>query len=852
MSETMTETTDPSQLEQIITTLAQTPDLLVACDYDGTLAPIVPNPEDAKPVRESIAALRVLASLPNTHVAVVSGRALADLAELSGLPDTVHLVGSHGSEFEPGFIRSLDAQNTALREKLEDELGAIAKQLPGATIETKPASVAFHYRNADADAARPAVERIENGAARWDGVFVKRGKMVLELAVVGANKGDALDTLRQRLAAHAVFFLGDDVTDEDAFERLRGPDVGVKVGDGETAASCRVSDTMDVAHILAELSEQRSNWVCGAQAVPIEDHSILSDQRTIALVSPDARVCWMCAPRIDSPALFAELLGGSSAGYFAIRPEDDTAPLEQHYVGDSLVLRTRFNSFAVTDYLDCTAGRPNQRAGRTDLVRIIEGTGKVVIEFAPRLDFGRTATQIIKRDDGLEIEGWPDPIVLRSPGVQWEIHPEGMHETARAVVDLADQPMNLSLRYGVGNLRPSHKDALMRAEQTEQFWSEWASRLQLPEIAPDQVKRSALMLKALAYGPTGAVSAAGTTSLPESIGGVRNWDYRFCWPRDAAVACLSLVHLGSFAEGMHFLDWMLGIVEGSISPDRIHPLYTVAGQEIPTEGEISELAGYAGSRPVRIGNAASHQVQLDVFGPIAELVYHLAKRDAPLTPAHWRILEALVGAVRSRWEEPDHGIWEIRAQRQHHIHSKVMCWLTVDRAIKSAELLNGGFPPEWADLRDAIKADVLENGWHEEAGAFTTAYDKAELDAAALWVGLSGMLEPTDERFIKTVHAIDKQLANNSGVYRYLFDDGLPGEEGVFNICTSWLIRSLLLIGETDQAKQRFEQYLQLIGPTGMLTEEHDPNTDLGLGNVPQAYSHSGLIDCAFDLANQN
>lgn len=837
------------ELDEALERLAATPVMLVATDYDGTISPIVDDPERAVPQREAIVALKMLAAMPQTHVAVISGRALSDLARLTGSPDDVHLVGSHGSEFDVDFGTSLSPEASALRDRVEDELRGLADAEEGLTIEVKPASVALHYRLATDEVAEHAVERALEGPGSQDGVYVKHGKKVLELTVVAMSKADALERIRHRIGASAVVFLGDDLTDEEGFATLAGPDVGVKVGEGESRAAFRVADPVEVSQRLAQLCELRERWLEGARAVPIEQHALLSDQRASVLVSPDARVVWMCVPRQDSPAMFAELLGGPVAGYFSVAPEHGGAAVRQRYEPTSMVLETEFEGLTVTDFLDCSAGRPRQRAGRSDLVRILRGSGKACIELAPRVDFGRAPTGLLKKDGGLSIVGDVDPVVLRSPGVAWEIRDEGVHQTALATVDLDRGPVVLELRYGTGSVRGTVAETIDRERLTRRYWSAWSETLELPDIEPDLVRRSALVLKALACGPTGAIAAAATTSLPEHVGGVRNWDYRYCWPRDAAMAASSLVRLGSLDEAMHFLDWVLGVVDNLDSPERLRPLYTVRGSELGAEGEISELAGYCGSRPVRVGNLASRQVQLDVFGPIVELVALLAERDAPLSSDHFRLVEQMVLAVAGRWHEPDHGIWEIRGPRRHHVHSKVMGWLTADRAVGIARRFLERDREDWKALRDTIASDVLEHGYKPELRAFTAAYEGVDLDAATLMVGLTGLVSPDDERFVGTIAAIERHLLDGPTVYRYHGDDGLPGREGGFHLCASWLVQAYLLVGRTTEARSLFDQMVSLAGGTGVLSEQYDPRTGRALGNTPQAYSHLGLIDGAIALS---
>lgn len=834
-------------LRERIDQIARSPLLLVATDFDGTIAPIVAEPSAAEADREALVALRTLAALPQTQVAVISGRALSDLAGRTRDLDDAHLIGSHGSEFEAGFAQPLSPAARALHDRLAAHLRALAERCPGCTLEEKPASLAFHYRNADPSTSSLAIESILNGPASWTGVHVRHGKMVIELSVVATDKGAALRRIRQRAGASAVVYFGDDVTDEDVFVALGGPDVGIKVGTGQSGAAFRVADSVEVARILAHLAERRSEWIAGAFAHPIHHHSLLSDQRTVALIDPAGRVVWMCLPRIDSSAVFAELLGGPTAGFFEVAPADDAPPAVQEYVGASWVLRTAWPTLCVTDYLDCGAGRAFQRAGRSDLIRVVEGTGRVCIRFAPRLDFGRMETRLAVADGGIVVEGMVDALVLRSPGLSWRLHDEGRHQSAVAEHELTGEPLVLEMRYGTASLEPDAQLEPRRRERTERFWSGWASTLALPSVARDQVRRSALLLKALCYGPSGAVAAAATTSLPEHSGGVRNWDYRFCWPRDAALAGSALLRLGASGPGIKLLDWVLGILDRVEPGALLCPVYTVTGGHVGAEGEIGELSGYCGSRPVRVGNAAAQQVQLDVFGPIAELVALLGETGAALSSEHWRLVDAMVSVVERRWTEPDHGIWEVRRPRQHHVHSKVMCWQTVDRALRVARYL-GRRRPDWIALRDGIADDILQRGWNEARGAFCATYDGGEADAAALSVGLSGLLSNNDPRFTSTVELIERELRDNTTVYRYRYDDGLPGVEGGFGLCTAWLIEALVRIGRRGAAEELFAGYLAQAGPTGLMAEQFDPRGGRSLGNFPQAYSHLGLINAAVSL----
>ena len=830
--------------------LARMPVLLVACDYDGTLSPIIDNPDEARPTRESVAALRQLAAMPDTHVAVISGRALRDLAALSRLPEEIHLVGSHGTEFDVGFADDLSPEQRERRDRVLGELNDIARPDHGFIIEPKPAGVAFHYRKADPEIAAVAVQDVLNGPGTWDGVHIKTGKMVVELSVLDLNKGDALDRLRTDVSAEAVIFAGDDVTDEDAFACLTGPDLGLKVGAGPSLAHARLADPQSVAQMLALLAERRRAWLMGEHALPIERHSLLSDQRTVALVTTDASVNWMCHPRADSPAVFAGLLGGARAGHFSIARHDDSPPISHRYLNGTLIVETRWSDVTVVDYLDCSDRRPFQPAGSTNLIRAIEGTGRIRIEFAPRLDFGRAPTGLHVTDGGLEVWGAAETMQLLSPGVRWEITGDGPHETAVADVQLDGTPLALVLRLGVhGRPYRSEVSEADRRQATEHHWHRWAQGLTLPSVASEEVERSALVLKALCHQPSGAMLAAATTSLPEVMGGVRNWDYRYCWPRDASMSAAALLVLGSSQEACDLLDWILDRVEHLPSPEQLRPVYPLVGDEALPEAVLPELAGYAGSRPVRIGNAAEHQVQLDVFGPVVDLAWRLCEAEVTLTDRHWELVKAVVEAVATRWHEPDHGIWEERRPPRHHVHSKVMCWMAVDRAIKIAQRLDQQQAAYWRPLRHQIAADVIENGWSEQRHSYTTAYGSDDLDAALLWIGLSGLMPPTDTRFVSTLKAVESELRDGHTVYRYRHDDGLPGTEGGFLICASWLIQAYVLIGQLDDARALFDRYLDLCGPTGLLPEQYDPNTERLLGNHPQAYSHLGLINAAMALS---
>ncbi len=817
--------------------LATSPLLLVGTDFDGTISALAPTPAQARADPRCLAALERLARLPCTRVAVVSGRPLAWLREAVRTIPRVVLFGSHGAEDGSVAPGGADPPAAEVLARVAARVEALAGRWPGCIVERKPFAIGLHYRRAHPAHAAAIIAAVREVADATPGVSIRAGSMVVELCVSTMHKGDAIARARYLSGGvHTVFF-GDDTTDEDAFAALGDQDFSIKVGAGETAADASVGGIADVAEALELLGEQRERWLGARPVAPIERHSILSDQRTLAVVTPAARVSWLCLPRIDSPALFGELLGGPAAGFFAVESEDGAPHTAQSYIGDSMLLRTSWREFTVTDYLDCSGGRAYQRAGRSDLVRILEGRGRVRVTFAPRPDFGRVPATLELRDGGVEVTSTSEPCVLYAPGVAWAIDHSGPHQTARATIDLdaPSGPHTLELRFGAANLRPSVVPEPQRRAQTQRHWSGWAGALRVPPALRALLVRSALTIKALCDGPGGAIVAAGTTSLPEQLGGVRNWDYRFCWPRDAAMAATALLKLGNTGHAMKLTEWLTGIVDRLESPDRLRPIYAVRGEELGPEAEIGSLDGYAGSRPVRVSNAAAQQVQLDVFGPIVHMVASLIESGVAVSPDAWRLVRAMVQAVEARWGEPDHGIWEIRGPRRHHVHSKVMCWHAVDRALVVHDAVLGEDNAAWRSLRDRIAADVLEKGWNESARAFTGAYGSTELDAASLMIGLTGLLSRADPRWHATVEAVEEHLRE--------------GAEGGLVICACWLVEAMVTLGRMDDARQLFEGILGQAGPTGLFAEQWDPAHALALGNFPQAYSHLGVINAALALA---
>ena len=800
-------------------------------------------PGEARPRRESVAALRALAALPDTSVAVISGRSLHDLAALSRLPEEIHLVGSHGTEFDVGFARALAPEALELRDRVTEELHAIAAARPGVTVELKPAGAALHYRQASEEDGQAALAAVREGPATLPGVHPREGKRVIELAVVQADKGFALDAIRHQVGASAAVFIGDDVTDEDAFSRLTGPDLGIKVGAGATFAKQRVDDPEDVARLLARLVETRRDWLAGANAVPIERHAMLSDGKTVALVTPDARITWMCHPRPDSAPLFAELVGGHAGGALAVRPAHDGAPTAQRYVEGTLTLETRWAGLIVSDYLD--RGDPY---GRVRLVRVLEGTAEAIVEFAPRPDFGRTQIALRVDPDGVRRARSRRP--GRAVRARADLGDRGRRHPAHGTGarPAGGRPYVLELRCGGDSLSPHPTPEPERRERTETSWRTWVEGLRLPALARSEIARSALTLRGLCHEQTGAILAAATTSLPEEIGGVRNWDYRYCWLRDAALTALALVELGSTAEAESLLGYIDRLAQAELGAERLRPLYSRHGRRRRHRGRDRRRSGIRrqppGARRQRRGAAGAARR----LRPDRRAGLRARGRGRNVSETHHLLVEQIVDAVARRWDEPDHGIWEIRRPPRHHVHSRAMCWLAVDRALRLARLTGRPEQSSWSALADRIAADVLEHGWKAEVRSFTAAYDGVDLDAAALQIGLCGLLPADDERFAATVEAVELRLREGPTVYRYRSDDGLPGSEGGFHLCALWLAHAYALVGRQSDAHALFDQVLELAGPTGLLSEQYDPRAERALGNHPQAYSHLGLIRTALVL----
>jgi len=586
----------------------------------------------------------------------------------------------------------------------------------------------------------------------------------------------------------------------------------------------------------------------------IEDYALIGDCETAALVARDGSIDWLCWPRFDSPACFAALLGGPEHGRWLVAPVAPVRRVERRYRGDTTILETDFETddgvVTVVDFMPL-------RGTASDLLRLVVGRrGRVEMrtELILRFDYGSAVPWVSRTSDGaLRAIAGPDMVVLRT---DVELHGAGLTTVGTFMV-AAGERRSFSLTYAPSHgPPPPHLDVDASLRDTEAFWTSWAARCTYQGEWRDAVVRSLVTLKALTYRPTGGIVAAPTTSLPEAIGGPRNWDYRYCWLRDATLTLLALMDAGYTDEALAWRDWLLRAVAGS--PSQIHIMYGLSGERNLREWEVTWLPGYEGSAPVRVGNAAHDQLQLDVFGEVIEAMHH-ARLLADAAGEHdgdadaWHLQRALVCHLETVWQRPDEGIWEVRGGRQHFTHSKIMAWVAFDRAVKTAERLGLPAPLDrWRATRDAIHAEVCERGFDAALGAFVQAYGSRQLDASLLMLPLVGFLPPDDPRVLGTTAAIERDLMSDGLVLRYdsrVTDDGLPPGEGTFLACSFWLADNLALQGRHDDARRMFERLLALRNDVGLLAEEYDTRRGRQVGNFPQALSHLALIGTALNLA---
>lgn len=585
---------------------------------------------------------------------------------------------------------------------------------------------------------------------------------------------------------------------------------------------------------------------------PIENYGLIGDTETAALVGSDGSIDWLCLPRFDSAACFAALLGGPEHGRWRIAPSDQSAATKRRYRGDTLILETEFEvGGGVVRLIDFMSPRSDVDRGHIDLIRIVEGvSGRVAMEMELilRFDYGSVVPWITSQGERLQAIAGPDAVILETPV---ELHGEDLRTLAEFVVGEGERiPFVLAWH-------PSHRPPPRRIDveaalsETERWWREWVGQCEFKGEAREAVVRSLITLKALTYQPTGGILAAPTTSLPEVLGGVRNWDYRYVWLRDATFTLYALAVGGFRSEAAAWRDWLLRAVAGS--PDDMRIMYGLAGERRLPELELRSLPGYEGSRPVRIGNAASGQTQMDVYGEVLDALWLARQHGLEPEEGAWQLQLGLLEFLEGNWHRDDHGLWEVRGPRRAFTHSRVMSWVAFDRAIKTVERTKTEGPVQhWRGLRREIRAEVLANGYDSERNTFVQAYGSKEVDAALLLIPQVGFLAPGDRRVQGTIDAVIADLqVDDVLIHRYAshqVDDGLPAGEGAFLICAFWLVDALALCGRVQEARRRFAGLLELRNDLGLLSEEYDAVTGRMLGNFPQAFSHVGLIDSAQTL----
>ena len=582
----------------------------------------------------------------------------------------------------------------------------------------------------------------------------------------------------------------------------------------------------------------------------IEDYGLIGDLQTAALVSRHGCIDWLCFPRFDSGACFAALLGDEENGRWSLQPASGITSTERRYRGDTLVLETELacdeGVVRLIDFMPPRGEAP-------DVVRIVEGVEGTVpmkMRLSIRFDYGSIVPWVRRRDEGVHAVAGPDALFLATPV---DLVGRNLHTEADFDVAPGDRVPFVLTWYPSNRPSPERVDAEQALVDTESFWREWVTDCAHVGRFREPLVRSLVTLKALTYAPTGGIVAAATTSLPEALGGVRNWDYRYCWLRDATLTLLALVRAGYEDEARAWRDWLLRAIAGR--PGEVQIMYGIAGERRLTELELDRLDGYEGARPVRIGNAASGQLQLDVYGEVADALYHARQAGIGASPDAWALSKKLLEWLEDGWRQPDEGIWEVRGPRRHFVHSKVMAWVAFDRAIRMIEEDGLGGPVDrWRALREEIHDEVCREGLSEKLGAFTQSYGLDRLDASLLMIPLVGFLPADDERVVATVAAIERELVEDGLVTRYRADeentdvDGLPPGEATFLPCSFWLVQVYALQGRLDEAEKLFERLIGLRNDLGLLSEEYDVKAERLVGNFPQAFTHLTLVDAALTL----
>jgi alpha,alpha-trehalase len=593
---------------------------------------------------------------------------------------------------------------------------------------------------------------------------------------------------------------------------------------------------------------------------PIADYALLSDCHSAALVSRAGSVDWLCFPRFDSPAVFARLLD-ADAGHWAIRPAQ-AAPSSRRYVDGSLVLETRFHTGAaevvLTDLLAVGENERGHDLGREAphvLVRRLRcdrGTIEMEMEFSPRAEYGVVRPLLLQEPGGLLARGGATLLRLSSP-VEFEV----AGSTARARFTIEEgESVDFALQYGATSAPPPQpwgpEEIRRSADETLRAWTSWAGMHQSYEGPWEHlVHHSGRVLQGLTYYPTGAMIAAPTTSLPEVVGGGRNWDYRYCWIRDASFTLDALWVAACPDEAEKFFSFLTHAALGHLrGGSELQIMFGVGGEHDLTERELPHLSGWCDSRPVRIGNGAWDQRQLDVYGELMGAADRLSDQLGDMSEVTREFLVSVVDAAAARWRDPDQGIWEMRGEPRHFLYSKLMCWVALDRGIRMAELLGAGDSVEgWEAEREEIRTAIVERGWSDAAGAFTQSFGDDELDASNLVIPLVGFLPATDPRVLSTIEATAERLTDAHGlVYRYRARDGMEGQEGSFLLCTFWLAEAQALAGDVAAARETFERAERFVNDVGLLSEEVDSRTGALIGNFPQAFSHIGLVNAAWAI----
>ncbi|HXQ59974.1 MAG TPA: glycoside hydrolase family 15 protein [Acidimicrobiales bacterium] len=583
---------------------------------------------------------------------------------------------------------------------------------------------------------------------------------------------------------------------------------------------------------------------------PIEDYGLIGDTHTAALVGRNGSIDWLCLPRFDSGACFARILGDDHHGFWQIAPVGGAPKTTRRYRGDTLVLETEFETpTGVVRLIDCMPIREDH----PQVVRLVEGvSGRVDMRMDLAIRFGYgTVIPWVRHVAGLitAIAG-PDALTLWTP---IDTHGEDLTTVAEFTVKEGDEVPFVLTWFPSHEEAPRPVDARFATEDTEAWWEAWSSTCNFQSPWRGAVMRSLITLKALTYNPTGGIVAAPTTSLPETLGGGRNWDYRYCWLRDATLTLESLMRGGYFEEAMAWRNWLLRAVAGD--PADLQIMYGAGGERRLDEWEVDWLPGYENSSPVRIGNAAAGQFQIDVYGEVMSALYVASKVGGNLSEITWDLQRMLIGFLETQWAEPDDGIWEVRGPRRHFTHSKVMAWVAFDRAIKMVEECGEPGPVDhWREIRDTIHEQVCTEGFNTKVGAFTQYYGSDALDASLLMMPMVEFLPATDDRVRSTIEAIERDLTEDGFVLRYRATDahdvdGLSGHEGAFLACSFWLADCLHLLGRHDDAKALLDRLIGLCNDVGLLAEEYDAVAKRQVGNFPQAFSHVSLVNAAYNLS---